>query len=59
MFDTLFDCTNVRNSREAITKAKPFVKPYELIKNKDFTWLMDKFSKFYYRIENIYVIQQK
>ena len=31
MMDELFDCLNVKNTKEHITKRKPFLKPYESI----------------------------
>ena len=40
MFDKFFDCLNVRNTTEAITKAKPFLKPYETIDDERFAWLI-------------------
>ena len=33
MFDKFFDCMNVRNSVEAVTRAKPFLKPYKMVMN--------------------------
>ena len=47
MFDRFFDCMNVRNSREAIIKIKPFLKPYESINDERFTWLTDTFLKYF------------
>ena len=35
-----FDCMNVRNSVEAVTKAKPFLKPYKNVDDERFTWLI-------------------
>ena len=47
MFDRFFDCMNVRNSREAIIKIKPFLKPYGSINDERFTWLTGKFLKYF------------
>ena len=47
MFDQFFDCLNVRNSVEAVTKLKPFLKPYESQNDERFTWLIDTFLKYF------------
>ena len=39
MMDMFFDCLNVKNSAEYITKRKPFLKPYETVDDSRFTWL--------------------
>ena len=39
MMDKFFDCLNVRNTKEHITKRKPFLKPYESIDDVRFVWL--------------------
>ena len=47
MFDKFFDCLNVRNKTEAVTKAKPFLKPYESQDDERFIWLIDTFLKYF------------
>ena len=37
--DEFFDCLNVGNTKEHITKRKPFLKPYESIDDVRFVWL--------------------
>ena len=50
MFDKFFDCFNVRNTKEYITKQKPFLKPYTSVDDERFQWLMETFvnSTFYF-----------
>ena len=43
MFDKFFDCLNVRNCTEHITKQKPFLKPYSSINDERFDWLLHRF----------------
>ena len=43
MFDNLFDCLNVRNTTECITKQKPFLSPYTSVDDERFEWLMSTF----------------
>ena len=38
MMDKFFDCLNVRNTKEHITKCKPFLKPYEFIDLVKMIW---------------------
>ena len=47
MFDNLFDCLNVKNTAEAVSKAKPFLKPYYFLNNERFTWLIDTFLQYW------------
>ena len=47
MFDKFFDCMDVRNSGKAVTKAKPFLKPYKNVDDERFTWLIDTFLKYF------------
>ena len=46
MMDKFFDCLNVRNTKEHITKRKPFLKPYESIDDVRFVWL-DEFLNYF------------
>ena len=46
MFDNLFDCLNVKNTAEAVSEAKPFLKPYDFL-NERFTWLIDTFLQYF------------
>ena len=46
MMDKFFNCLNVRNTKEHITKRKPFLKPYESIDNVRFVWL-DEFLNYF------------
>ena len=47
MFDSFFDCINVRNTCEVILKRKPFLKPYESLDDERFTWLIETFLKYF------------
>ena len=47
MYDKFFDCLNVRNHKEAVTKSKPFLKPYSSPDDERFTWLLDTFFKYF------------
>ena len=47
MFDKFFDCLNVRNFTEHITKQKPFLKPYSSINDERFDWLLDMFLPYF------------
>ena len=46
MMDKSFDCLKVRNTKEHITKQKPFLKPYESIGDVRFVWL-DEFLNYF------------
>ena len=46
MMHELFDCLNVKNTKEHITKRKPFLKPYEPIDDVRFVWL-DEFLNYF------------
>ena len=46
MVDKYFDCLNVRNTTEQITKRKPFLKSYYSIDDARFEWL-DKFIQYF------------
>ena len=46
MMDKYFDCLNVRNIKEHITKRKPFLKPYESIDDARYIWL-DEFLNYF------------
>ena len=43
MFDKFFDCLNVKNTDEATTKLKPFLKEYRPPDDERFIWLTDTF----------------
>ena len=47
MFDKFFDCLNVKNTDEATTKLKPFLKEYRSPDDERFTWLTDTFLKYF------------
>ena len=46
MMDKFFDSLNLRNTKEHITKRKPFLKPYESIDDVRFVWL-DEFLNYF------------
>ena len=46
MMDKFFDCLNIRNTKEHITKRKLFKKPYESIDDIRFVWL-DEFLNYF------------
>ena len=46
MMDKFFDCLYVRNTKEHITKRKPFLKPYESIDSVRFVWLDEFLNHF-------------
>ena len=46
MFE-FFDCLNVKNTDEATTKLKPFLKEYRSPDDERFTWLTDTFLKYF------------
>ena len=46
MMDKFFYCLNVRNTKEHITKRKPFLKPYEFTDDVRFVWL-DEFLNYF------------
>ena len=46
MMDKFFDCLNVRNTNEHISKRKPFLKPYESTDDVRFVWL-DEFLNYF------------
>ena len=47
MLDHFFDCLNVKNTAEAVSKAKPFLKPYDFLNDERFTWLIDTFLQYF------------
>ena len=47
MFCSFFDCLNVRNSTESVTKLKPFLAPYSSVNGERFTWLLDTFLPYF------------
>ena len=47
MFDKFFDCFNVRNTKEYITKQKHFLKPYTSVDDERFQWLMETFLAYF------------
>lgn len=47
MMDKFFDCLNVRNSSEFVTKQKPFLKPFSSEHDERFTWLKETFLKYF------------
>ena len=46
MMDQFFDCLNVKNTVEHITKKKPFLEPYSSIDDSRFAWL-DEFLAYF------------
>ena len=46
MMDKFFDCLNVRNTKEHITKQKCFLNPYESIDDVRFAWLDELLNYF-------------
>ena len=46
MMDKFFDCLYVRNTKDHITKRKPFLKPYDSIDSVRFVWL-DEFLNYF------------
>ena len=46
MMDKLFECLNVRNTKEHIIKRKPILKPYESVDDIRFAWL-DEFLQYF------------
>ena len=46
LFDTCFDCLNVRNLSEHIIKRKPFLKPFTTLDDERFQWLEETFLKY-------------
>ena len=47
MFDSFFDCLNVRNCDKYKTKQKPFLKPYSTTDDVRFDWLLDTFLPYF------------
>jgi len=47
LVDQFFDCGNVRNTQEYITKRKPFLKPYSSLGDERFDWLENTFLKYF------------
>jgi len=47
LVDQFFDCGNVRNTQEYITKRKPFLKPYSSPGDERFDWLENTFLKYF------------
>ena len=41
IMDQFFDCMNVRNKEEHVTKGKPFLKPFDSADDERFTWMVD------------------
>ena len=41
MLEQFFDCLNVRNTKEAAIKRRPFLKPYISSNDERFIWLTD------------------
>ena len=52
MFDNFFDCLNVRNTTECITKQKPFLSPYTSVDDERFEWLMSTFLPYFTNWKN-------
>ena len=44
--DKFFDCMNVRNHSEGLTKRKPFLEPYKNVNDERFTWLKENFLNY-------------
>ena len=47
LLDHFFYCLNVRNTKEAAIKCKPFLKPYISSNVERFTWLTDTLLKYF------------
>ena len=47
MLDKFFDCLNVKNTVEASTKCKPFLKPYNSLNDERFAWLINNFLQYF------------
>ena len=47
MFDKFFDCMNVRNSAETVSKRKSFLKPFSSADDERFTWLLNDFLQYF------------
>ena len=45
--EMFFDCFNVCNTKEYITKQKPFLKPYTFVDDERFQWLMETFLPYF------------
>ena len=45
--DLFFDCLNVRNTKEASVKLKPFLKPYSSVNDERFEWLSQQFINYF------------
>ena len=48
MMDKYFDCLNVRNTTEAISKQKPFLNPYTSVHDERFGWFTNTFLQYFY-----------
>ena len=48
IMDQFFDCMNVRNKEEHVTKGKPFLKPFDSADDERFTWMVDTFLKYFH-----------
>ena len=47
MLDKFFDCLNAKNTVEASTKCKPFLKPYNSLNDERFAWLINNFLQYF------------
>ena len=47
MFDKSFDCMNVRNSAETVSKRKSFLKPFSSADDERFAWLLNDFLQYF------------
>ena len=47
MFHSFFDCLNLRNSTESVTKLKPFLVPYSSVNDERFTLLLETFLPYF------------
>lgn len=47
MWDSFFDCLNVRNLEEHSRKRKPFLKPYKDQDDERFQWMQEVFLKYF------------
>ena len=48
MMDKYFDCLNVRNTTETISKQTPFLNPYTSVHDERFEWLTNTFLQYFY-----------
>eukprot|EP00112_Aurelia_sp_Birch-Aquarium-sp1_P006927 Seg1756.13 transcript_id=Seg1756.13/GoldUCD/mRNA.D3Y31 product=Catalase protein_id=Seg1756.13/GoldUCD/D3Y31 len=47
MFESFFDCMNIRNTVEHKLKCKPFLKPFESVDDERLSWLTEVFLQYF------------